>query len=191
MIIVNDYNNNMLKFGSEITIKLLDYYFLNPDKSHHINQLAEILNVDLGNLFRKLEELEKEGILVSDRKGNQRSFKLNKEYPFLKELKKIYGSKYGFIALLKEKLSKILNLKEAYIFGSYAKNNLEPESDIDILLIGKHSPIEAKRVILPLQDRIKREINIIDITPEAFSRKIKKKDEFISNIFSSQPVKIC
>ena len=54
----------MLRFRSKITIKVLNYYFLNPQKSHYVNELARILGVDPANLFRKLRELEKEGILV-------------------------------------------------------------------------------------------------------------------------------
>jgi predicted nucleotidyltransferase len=105
-------------------------------------------------------------------------------------LRKIYESEYGFISLLKEKISKLKNLKEAYIFGSYANNKFESESDIDILLVGDHSPLSAKRMILPLQSRIKREINIIDLTPSDFVKRKKKKDEFIENIFSGQVIKI-
>ncbi|MBU3964355.1 nucleotidyltransferase domain-containing protein [Patescibacteria group bacterium] len=180
----------MLKLGSEITIKLLDYYFLNPKKEHHINQLADVLKIDPGNLFRKLKELENEGVLVSEKEGNQRRFKLNKDYPFLAEFKKIYESKYGFLSLLKEKISKLKNLQEAYVFGSYANSQFGPESDIDILLIGNHSPISAKRIILPLQSRTKREINIIDLTPDDFVKRKNKKDELIENIFSGQVIKI-
>jgi predicted nucleotidyltransferase len=180
----------MLKFGSEITIKILDYYFLNPEKEHHINQLADVLKVDPGNLFRKLKELENEGVLVSEKDGNQRKFKLNKDYPLLSALQKIYESEYGFISLLKEKIAKLKNLQEAYVFGSYANDQFGPESDIDILLVGNHSPLSAKRTILPLQSRIKREINIIDLTPDDFIKRKKKKDEFIENIFNGQVIKI-
>ena len=80
----------MFKFKSKITIKIFDYYFTNPRKSHYINELARILAVDPGNLYRKLRELEKENILTSDIKGNQKYYFLNLSYPLLKEIKKTY-----------------------------------------------------------------------------------------------------
>jgi predicted transcriptional regulator with HTH domain len=49
----------MLGFRSKITIKVLNYYFLNPQKSHYANELARLLDVYPANLFRKLKELEK------------------------------------------------------------------------------------------------------------------------------------
>ena len=73
---------DMIGFRSKITIKVLNYYFLNPKKSHYVNELARILDVDPANLFRKLIELEREGVLVSEMRGNQRYFSLNKNTIF-------------------------------------------------------------------------------------------------------------
>ena len=180
----------MIKLGSKITIKILGYYFLNPAREHYINELAEILETDPGNLFRKLKELEAEGIFISEKRGNQKYFKLNKKYPLLKEIKKTYEMKYGLADRLKKITSGLKGLREAYIFGSYAADSLQQESDIDILLIGNHSSLGAKRIILPLQNEIKREINIIDLTPEDFDRRKKHKDEFLKNIFSKKTIKL-
>lgn len=180
----------MIQFRSKITIKLLNYYFLNPEKKHYINELAKKLDLDPGNLFRKLKELESEGILISENQGNQKYYGLNKEYPLLKELKKIYQAKYELVNFLKEKLLPLNGLKEAYVFGSYASDSLQQESDIDILLIGNHSSINAKKLILPIQNDIGREINVVDMTPKEFKEKKRKKDEFIKNIFSEKTIKI-
>lgn len=85
----------MIQLRSQITIKLLNYYFTNPRARNYINELARILGVDVGNLSRKLKELEGEGIIISEFSGNQRYYFLNKKYPFLQEFKKMYQAKYG------------------------------------------------------------------------------------------------
>jgi predicted nucleotidyltransferase len=190
MIIVNKYNKFMFKFRSKITIKILRYFFLNPQKSRYINELANILDLDVGNLFRKLKELEQEGILYSEMRGNQKYYGLNKNYLLLKEIKKAYNSKNGLPNLLKRKLNKLQDLEKAYLFGSYAQDNLQQESDIDILLVGDHSSLEAKRLILPLQKDIGREINIVDMSAKELETRKRKKDEFIQNIFSHKFIKI-
>jgi len=189
MNVVNNNNGKMFDFRSQITKKILGYYFLNPAKKNYINELAEILAVDRSNLFRKLKELEKEGLLKSEFAGNQNYFYLNKSYPLLKEIKKTYEAKYGLVLLLKEKLKRLPGLKEAYIFGSFAKDSLQQDSDIDILLIGSHSSIAAKRLILPLQKTLKREINIIDLTVAEFTKK-KRVDDFIKRIFTGKVIQL-
>jgi predicted nucleotidyltransferase len=180
----------MLKNQSKIVIKVLGYFLINPKKKYYINELAKNLEIDPGNLFRKLKELEEEGILISEKKGNQRYYGLNKEYHLLKEIKQYYKVKYGVDNLIKEKLKEVEKINEAYIFGSYAKGTISEESDIDVLLVGDHSPIDAKRKILPLQRSLGREINIIDLSLEEFKEKKKEKDEFIENIFSEKIIKI-
>jgi len=169
---------------------MLGYFFINPSRFNYVNELAKILEADPGNLYRKLKEMEKEGILISEEHGNQKYYGLNKKYPLLKELKRSYEAKYGLVNLLKGKLSKLENLKEAYIFGSYAAGNFGQESDVDILLIGDHSPLEAKRTILPLQKVVGREINIIDISEKELKSRKKTNDDFIKNIFSKKIIKL-
>lgn len=190
MIIVIRYNDFMLQFRSKITRRVLEYFFLNPDQNRYINELSDILGLDAGNLYRKLKEMEREGILISEIRGNQKYYALNKKYSLLRELKRTYEVKFGFVNHLKEKLSKLKGIEEAYLFGSYAAGNFQQDSDIDILLVGSHSSLDAKRIILPLQKLIGREINIIDLSPKELKSLIRKKDDFIKNIFSKKTIKL-
>lgn len=180
----------MISFKSQITIKLLDYFFLNPRAKNYINELARLIEVDPGNLSRKLNELEKEGILASSFSGKQKYYSLNQKYPLLSELKKIYEKSYGLKHKLAALLNKLKGLKDAYIFGSYAKGDFGQESDVDILLIGDHSSLEAKRLILPLQKRLKREFNIIDLTEKEFKARRRTGDAFLKNIFKHKIIKL-
>ena len=180
----------MFNFKSKITEKLLNYYFVNLSAGHYINELARMLSLDPGNLDRKLKELEKEGILISRPIGNQRHYSLNKRYPLLSELKKIYHLKYGLEKKMTGLLKKLPALKSAYIFGSYANNKFRPSSDLDILLIGGHSSIEAKRLLVKTEKEFKREFNVIDLTEEEFKKKKREKDEFMTNIFSHKIIKL-
>lgn len=94
----------MVSLKSKITQKLLNYYFLNPRVSHYINELAKILEVDPKNLYRKLNELEKEGLFESEFKGKQRYYRLSRNYPLLKQYKEIFEKTYGLKNKLKAKL---------------------------------------------------------------------------------------
>jgi len=180
----------MFSLRSEITIKLLKFFFVNSNSKEYLNELARILDVDSGNLDRKIKELEKEGIFVSEMKGNQKYYYLNKNYPLIKELKKMFEMKYG----LKDEIAKILvnfkGIKEAYLFGSYAKDTFQQESDIDILIIGSHKSRDVKDRMIDLQKNYKRVFNIIDMTEKEFKDRKKGKDPFIKNILSGKTIKL-
>ena len=180
----------MFEIKSKIVEKLLGYYFINPHARHYINELARFLDVDPANLYKQLKRMEAEGMFVSEIQGNLKYFSLNMKYPLLGEFKKTYNLKYGVEQKIVQALVGLKGLKEAYIFGSYAKNSFGAESDIDILLVGKHSSIEARRSLSKIEKEIMRELNVIDMTEQEFAERKKKKDEFVENILKNKIIKL-
>jgi predicted transcriptional regulator with HTH domain len=47
----------MISLRSEITKKLLNYFFLNPKESLYVNELSRNLALDKRNLVKKIKEL--------------------------------------------------------------------------------------------------------------------------------------
>jgi predicted nucleotidyltransferase len=180
----------MLNLKSDIVIKVLGYYFLNPDARHYVRELAGMLKVDPGNLSKKMSELKREGLFLMESEGKNRYFILNKNFSLLSEYKSIYETKFGVAEYLTTSLREIVGLKEAYIFGSYVKGNFEAGSDIDLLVIGNHDHSQISRRVSVLEKRWHREINIVDFSPEEFKKKMRNKDSFLENIFSGQTIRV-
>lgn len=178
----------MINFKSKIAQAVLGYFFINSKSEMYLNEMVRKFKVDRGNLTRKLAELEREGVLVKNQKGNLSLYSLNRRYPFLPEFKKIFLKSVGLEYILKERLKQVKGVKAAIIFGSYAENKLSAESDIDLLLVGSHSALAAQKELNDLQSRIDREINAIDMTEEEFER--KKHDDFLKHVLSGKIIKL-
>lgn len=179
----------MINFNSKITQKVLSYFLLNSDEEMYLNEMANKFEVDRGNLVRKLAEWEKEGILTKTKRGNLSLYKINKQYHLLEEMKKIVQKSFGLEEKLRIIFGKIKGLKSALIFGSYASNRLEPESDIDILLVGSHKSLDVQKEIIKLEKEFDRDINIVDMTESEFAGK-RRNNEFVKNIFNNKHVQI-
>lgn len=180
----------MIDFKSKLIRDILGYYLINNGANKYLRDLAGNLGADPGNLSKKLAELEKEGFLKSKKEGKQKYFSINSGYPFLNEVKKIYEGQFALPLIIKGELEKISGLEEAYIFGSYVQGKMTADSDIDLLLVGDFDSILANRLILPLQKKIGREINIIDFGRKEFATKIKKGDDFLKQVLTSPYIKI-
>jgi predicted nucleotidyltransferase len=191
----------MISFNSKISKKVLSYFLLNPQAEMYLNEMARKFEVDRGNLARKLAEWEKEGIIKKRQRGNLSLYKTqktpkgqfeslqtNEKYPLLQEMKKIAQKSFGLEEELRKALGKIEGISRAIIFGSYAKDKLEMESDIDLLLVGSHNFLETQKEIVRLQKKIDREINVIDMTEKEFAK--EKKKELIKNILSQKHIRI-
>lgn len=180
----------MLSFRSKVARKVLNYFFLNQRAKAYTNQLARLLEVDPKNLDRKLKEFERAGLLRSEFVGPQRYFSLNPRFPLLKEYRNVFLKTHGIEEMLRTKLQQLPGLKAAYLFGSYAKDQLDASSDLDLLLIGGHAPLLAQKLMLKLQKEIQREINIVDLTEKEFQLKKRTGNAFLKNIFSQPLIKV-
>ena len=179
----------MISFKSKITIKLLDYYFLNPDASHYINELAHILEVDPKNLHRKLVELENEGLFFSEFHGKERFFCLNKNFALLSQYKDIFAKTLGIEHKLRKIVSSNTKIKKAFIFGSYAKNTMDAESDVDLFLVGSHQALDLQKRVYNIEKETGREINVVNMGVDEFERK-QKKDFFVREVLKDKIIEL-
>jgi len=184
------HGEKMISLRSKVAIKLLDYYFLNPEAQVYINELARILELDPKNTETKLKELEKEGLFKSEFRGKQRYFFLAKDNPVLGHYRQIFLKTHGIEKRLKDTIGYIKGLKEAYLFGSYASNKMDSSSDIDLLAIGTHSVLELQRVIAKLQKDTGREFNVTNLSMKEFEAKKKNRDPFITSVFKTKIIRL-
>ncbi len=180
----------MLNVRSKVAKKILNYFFLNETRKAYVNELARIIGEEAKNAYRILLRLEEAGILKSEYAGKERYFSANHQEALYKEYKKIFLKTAGIELSITNKLTNLTGLKEAYIYGSYANNKFGPESDIDLLLVGKHNIIEAEKALHDLQKSIGREINIVNMTQEELKKRQKDEDQLITEIFKNKTKRI-
>lgn len=173
----------MINLRSKITQKVLGYFYLHEDAEMYINEMARRFDLDSGNLTRKLEELEGQGILKSQWRGAQRYYSLDKGFSLYQEYKKIIKKTVGFEEVLRASLKPLAGIQHAVVFGSYAAGKMDQKSDIDLLVVGDHDTLELQRQIARLQKSIDREINCISMTAKEYREK-QKKDPFLKSLKS-------
>jgi predicted nucleotidyltransferase len=180
----------MFSLRAKLQNRILSYFFLNEEKHTYINELARLIESDPKNVYRTLVRLEGEGILTSEFKGKQRYFFCQRSNPLYRSYREVFLKTAGLEASLKDRLRKIAGLKEAFLFGSYAKKKFGPKSDIDVLLVGEHDPLEAEKILFRIQKESGREINAVHMkTGEPEERK-KNGDQLVKSIFSGKVIKL-
>jgi len=169
-------------FNSKTRKELFQLYFTNPDNAYYLRELERILNIPVSMVRNELMHLEKNGIFISQKKGNLIYYSLNKSYALFKELKSIVFKTVGACGALKEVLNKINGIEAAFIYGSFAKEQENASSDIDLLIVGEVDEDKLMKKVEELEKRLHREINYSTYPEKEFRDKIRKKDSFILNI---------
>lgn len=180
----------MFQLNSKITKKVLGYFFLQEHQSLYVNEMERQFGVDKRNLVKKLKEFVAQGILLSEKKGKEVYYSINKKYPLYQEYKKILLRTCGLENELKTALTPVRGIEEAYIYGSYAKNKMDAHSDIDVLVIGKADTLELQKRAAALQKKLAREINLMNIERAELETKLAGKDAFLNGIMKGGKVKV-
>ncbi len=180
----------MLNLRSKARQQLLSYYFTNPTARHHLRDLAERLSIDPSNLSKELGRLEREGLFRSEVSGRQKYFQLNREYPLFDEVRKIVGKTIGAAPLITQTLKKIEEIDEAYLYGSFARNQQDTASDIDVLVIGAPREEVLAQAMRRLERQLGREINYTVLTPMEFESRRARRDAFLDNVWHNKRVSL-
>lgn len=176
---------------SNLRKKILSFAFTNPDVNLYLREFARRIEADPGNLSKELAKLEKEGVFLSQKRGKEKYYCLNKKYPLYKELQSIVFKTTGIKGSLKKLLREIPGIKFAYIYGSYAKNEENLDSDIDMGLlvnIDDFSEEILMEKIKDLEKRLSREVNYMYHTLREWNNKIASKDSFVINILKEPKI---
>jgi len=180
----------MLDLRSDARRRLLAYYFTNPTSRHHLRDLAERLSTDPSNLSKELRRLEREGLFRSEISGRQKYFQLNREYPLFDEVRRIVGKTIGAVGVIRGCLKKIGGIDEAYLYGSFAKNQQDAASDVDVLVIGAPREEILAQAVRKLERQLGREINYTVLTPKEFASRRARKDAFLENVWHNKRVSL-
>ncbi len=162
--------------------RIIDFFLDEPEKEFHVRQIAKLVEKSPTTVSKYLKKLEKENFLISEKKLNHLFFKANSENNKFKIIKLNYNLNGLFNSDVIDYLVKEFNYPEAIVlFGSFAKAENVPKSDIDLLIITSlKKEIELKKFEKKLGHKIQ-----LFIYSKKEIEKMKNKDllnNFINGI---------
>lgn len=175
-------------FKSKTRKELLRLYFSNPENQYYLRELERLLDIPVSMIRKELLRLEENGIFLSAKKGNLVYYYLNKSYPLFDEWKNIVFKTIGIKGMLKGALEETEGIEVAFIYGSFAKNEENLKSDIDLFIVGKLDEDKLAGKLRKLEKALKREINYNLYTRSDLKKKKKQKDSFILDLLENPKI---
>ncbi len=119
---------------SKTRIKLLLKFFINPSTKAYMRELAKELDVSTNSIRLELNRLEESNLLISQTQGRTVQYRANTENALFKDIRSIALKYVGIDSLIENIISKLGDLRSAYIIGDYA-HGMDTRI-IDVVLIG-------------------------------------------------------
>ena len=159
---------------SKTRIKLLLKFFINPSSRAYLRGLAKEFNESTNSIRVELNRLTKSDLLVSNNKGRTVLYKANIKHTFFKDIQNVVLKYVGIDDLVENMVSKLGDVKSAYIIGDYA-NGID-SGIIDLVLIGEINQDILNKLTSKTEVLINRKIRSVVLTKKEFKKLNKTLD---------------
>ena len=155
-----------------------------PDREFTILELSRESAVPYATSWRLIRILDKLGVVLTRKVGNATVCKLNKASPYLNTIKTVLKDTPHKLAFeeFKNKVKYHPNIKKIYLFGSVARGEEKPGSDVDVAIIVKKQFGAFEKWVNKILAEVleKTQINIVPLIfthktlPKQFKKEIEK-----------------
>jgi predicted nucleotidyltransferase len=168
---------------------VLALLFLHLEASLHVWEIARIIGKVPGTLLRELNLLAEAGLLIRKPLGNQVHFQANPACPIYEDLRAILKKTAAMADVLRDPLESLADrIVVAFIYGSVARGDERPGSDLDVMIVGEVKFADVVSALSTVQEYLRREINPNVYTTAEFRAKITAGDSFLRRVLADKKI---
>lgn len=174
-------------FSSTAFERVVLFYLVHPDSAPHVRMLQRLLGIGMRSLQAELARLAERGLLQVEREGKRSVYRANPDHPGWNALRAMVRAFGDPAEVLRVALAAIPGIEAAFVFGSIARGDAVPESDVDVLIVGDDIPrAELGRAILESSAVIGRDVNVARYTPAELAEDLARGDSFLRNVLDGR-----
>lgn len=182
-------NGNLEAFITSKTKRaLLKLFLLHPTESFYVREICRRTGEPLTAVRRELTTLDRVEFLHTHSQGRLKFHSLNRQFPYMEELKRIIYATTGLGDSLRQALQEFQEIRLAFVYGSVARNDEEERSDLDLLVVGDVAEEKLHRTITQLEKDTRRPINYTLMSPQEFSERRARKDPFLDRVLREEQI---
>ena len=176
-------------FAGRAVVSLLRTFFLNPSRDYYQRELTEVTGERLFLVQTALKKLTRAGLVSQVSRGNRTYYRVDPTHPAYEELRALIVKTIGIGDTLRARLLELgEKVRAAFIYGSVARGDETPTSDVDIMLVGTLSGREIATILAPVKRLMNREINASVYSPAEIRVKYRQRHPFIRDVIDGPKV---
>ena len=161
---------------SKTRLKLLLKFFLNSRSKSYLRELESEFGESTNAIRLELNRFEKANLLNTSTTGNKKFYQANTTHPLFPDINNILMKYVGFDQIIEKVLTKLGDLKCAYIVGDFAQGR--DNQIIDLVFVCDGIDREyLSRLVERVEKLINRKIRYVIFNEKEFEDYATKLDE--------------
>ena len=171
---------------------LLALLFTRPTEEFYLRQIVRVTGMGLGPVQRDLLLLCGAGIVGRRRLGIHVLYQANAQCPVYDELKGLIIKTVGLADVLRVALGPLASrIRQAFIFGSFARGEQHADSDVDLLVVSDDLTLtDLVKATKGVQSQLGREINPILYRSDEYEERMRVKHHFLTRIAREPKIRL-
>jgi hypothetical protein len=154
--------------SSKTRINILLKFFLNPENTSYLRELATEFNESTNSIRIELNRFETAGLLDSSTEKNRKMFRANMKHPLYQDIRNILLKFTGINQVLEQVIKKMGSPEKVFLTGDFARGT---NADIiDIIIVGNINHDYFFSLVKKAEKKINKRIRYLIYTPEEFKQ---------------------
>ncbi len=167
---------------SKVRVKLLKIFLSQVKGMYYVRELTRMTKEEINAIRRELENLQKIGLLQSEKRGNRLYYSVKTSYYLYSELVNLVTKSTGIGKVVTKSRSKLGFIKYLFVTHKLARGIDRTEEDVDLLIVGKVIMPQVALLAKSMEKILNTEINYSCMTEEEFNYRKSHQDPFIVKV---------
>lgn len=163
------------------------YFVLHPDAAPHFRALQRATGVSSRSLQHELARLEELGMVQRERDGRLVRYRRVADHPRWLAFRNLVREFAQPVHVLRVAVGNVPGVEAAFIYGSCARGDMHPESDIDVFALGdalkdRDTRLTLTQGTLEASMLLDREVNVVRYTRDKLEA--RRNGGFLSTVLT-------
>jgi predicted nucleotidyltransferase len=170
--------------------RVLALIFGNPGRTFYANELIALAGSGSGAVQRELAKLERAGLVIVARMGNQKHYRANVDASVFAPLRELILKTSGLADVLRASLAPIGGrIRAAFVYGSVATQRDTAMSDIDLMIIS--DDLSYADLFTTMEDaskRLGRAVNPTIYSAAELAKRVRGQNAFATRVLKQPKI---
>lgn len=158
------------------------------DSALYMREIERRTGFAIGTVQTELKKLQRLDIISAVKDGNRVYYRANTAHPLYPEIRALVLKTSGLADVIKNALGSTNDIRVAFVFGSFARQEEKASSDVDLMVIGDIGLRKLTGLLMDVAGKIGREINPHVFSEKELIKRKKGKDHFLKQVLDSPKI---
>jgi predicted nucleotidyltransferase len=166
--------------------RLIAHFVLHPQQSMHFRALQRHTTLPHRSLQTELGRLEALGVVTRRQDGRHVTFTAKAEAPVWRALRQVVRHVADPAELLRDALADATGIDAAFVYGSTARGDARPDSDVDLFVIGSFGDTtDLAARTMEVSALLQREVNVSRYAVAELRDRVRSGSPFLKRVMAA------